>query len=105
MACISAAEESLAPYIITSQDMSSLREQLNKHGTRFRTDFILKSRAKLYINAENFAEYIRTVFLPTVNELPTLGEFANEEPMLLVDNCWSHFPEAVLAFFEMHRGM
>jgi hypothetical protein len=51
IACVSAAGESLTPYIVTSQDSPSLREQLKRRGVRFGTDFILKSRAKPYINA------------------------------------------------------
>jgi hypothetical protein len=35
IACVSAAGESLTPYILTSQDSAKLREQLNKRGVRF----------------------------------------------------------------------
>jgi hypothetical protein len=40
IACVSAAEESLIPCSITSQDSPSVREQLEKHGVRFETDLI-----------------------------------------------------------------
>jgi hypothetical protein len=97
VACISAAGESLIPYIVTSQDTPSLREHLKKRGAHFGTDFILKSRAKPYINTEIFAEYARTVFLPNLNEVRILAEFAGEEAILLIDNCPSHVTESVLA--------
>jgi hypothetical protein len=56
IACVSAAGESLTPYIVTSQDSPVVRRQLKTRGVRFDTDFILKSRAKPYINAEIFEE-------------------------------------------------
>jgi hypothetical protein len=50
--CMSAAGENLTPHSVTSQDSPVVRRQLKKRGVRFDTDFILKSRAKPYINAE-----------------------------------------------------
>jgi hypothetical protein len=69
IACVSAAGESLTPYIVTSQDSRTVRERLKKHRVRFGTDFILRHRAKSYINAGMSAEYIRMVFIPNLNEL------------------------------------
>jgi hypothetical protein len=54
IACISAAGESLIPYMITSQDSASVREQLKKHGVRFGTGLVLKSNAEPDINREMF---------------------------------------------------
>jgi hypothetical protein len=54
---------------------------LKKRGVGLGTDFILKSRAEPYINAEIFEEYIRTVFLPNLDELRSLEEFAAEDPI------------------------
>jgi hypothetical protein len=96
IACVSAAGESLMPYIVTSQDSTRIREQLKKSGVRFGTDFILKQRSKPYINAEIFMEYIRLVFLPNLNELRSLDQFADEDAVLLMDNCPSHVKEDVL---------
>jgi hypothetical protein len=72
IACVSTAEESLTPYIITSQAPTSVRERLKKEGVRFSTDFVLRSNPKPYINAEIFLDYIRTVFLSNLAELRTL---------------------------------
>jgi hypothetical protein len=48
---------------------------------------ILKHHAKQYIDAEIFGDYIRNVFLPNLNELRSLEEFADEEAVLLMDSC------------------
>lgn len=103
IACVSAAGESLMPYIVTSQDSPKLRQQLKTHGVRFGTDFVLKSRAKPYINAEIFSEYIRTVFVPNLNELRSLEQFAREEAVLLMDNCPSHVAEVLLDLLREAR--
>jgi hypothetical protein len=65
IACVSAAGESLIPYIVTSQDSSRVREQLRTHGVRFGTDLILKQRAKTYVNGKIFLEYLCMVFFRT----------------------------------------
>jgi hypothetical protein len=51
IAYISAAGESLTPYIITSQAPTSVQKRLKKEGVRFGTDFVLRSNPKPYINA------------------------------------------------------
>jgi hypothetical protein len=103
IACVSAAGESLMPYVVTSQDSLPVREALKKHGMRLGTDLVLKHRAKPYINAEVFEEYIRMVFLPNLNELRSLEEFANEEAVLLMDNCPSHVGELILGILRDAR--
>jgi hypothetical protein len=75
---------------VTSQDSLPVRESLKKRRVRFDTDFILKARSKPYIDAEFFLDYIRTVFLPNLNELQALEEFADEDAILLMYNCPSH---------------
>jgi hypothetical protein len=87
----------------SSQDSADVREQLKKHGARFSTDFILKARAKPYINAEIFLEYIRTVFLSNLNELRSLEEFAGEDTVLLMDNCLGHVGEEILSLLRDAR--
>jgi hypothetical protein len=52
---------------------------LKTPGVRFGTDFILKARAKVYINAEICGEYIHRVFLTNITELRSLDEFADED--------------------------
>jgi hypothetical protein len=97
IACISAAGESLMPYVVTSQDSLPVRDALKKRGMRFGTDLILKHHAKPYINMEIFEDYIRKVFIQNLNELRSLEEFADEEAVLLMDNCPSHVGELILS--------
>jgi hypothetical protein len=77
--------------------------KLEKARVRFDTDFILKVRSKLYINAEFFLDDIRTVFLPKLSGGRALEEFADEDPVLLMDNCPSHVTDEVLEFLRDAR--
>jgi hypothetical protein len=90
IAYVSAARKSLTPYIITLQASRPVREQIKKERVRFRTDFVLRSNPKPYINAKIFLDYIRTVFLSNLAELRTQDRFAEETGVLLMDNCPSH---------------
>jgi hypothetical protein len=98
-----AAGESLTPYILTSHDSPKVRERLKKHGVRFGTDFSLKHRAKPYVNAAIFAEYIRMVFIPNLNELRNLEQFADENAVLLMDNCPHHVGDVILNVLREER--
>jgi hypothetical protein len=100
---VSAAGESLTPYILTSQDSPKVRERLKKHGVRFGTDFILKHRAKPYVNAEIFAESIRMVSIPNLNERGNLEQFADEDAVLLMANCPSHVGDVILNLLREER--
>jgi hypothetical protein len=70
----------------------------------FGTDIILTAPTKLYINTEVFTEYICTVFLPNLNDLHNLDEFASEDIILLKDNCPSYTREEVLDFLQDVRA-
>jgi hypothetical protein len=87
IACISAAEKSLTPYIVASQAPMSLRERLKKQGVRFGADFVLRSNPKSYINAEIFLDYIQMVLIPNLVQLRKLAKFAEETGVLLMDHC------------------
>jgi hypothetical protein len=95
-ACVSAAGESLALYMTTSQDSVSVREELKKHGVRPGAHFVLESNNNPYINAEICLDYTRTVFVPNIAELRTLDEFADEIGVLLMDNCPGHVTDDVI---------
>jgi hypothetical protein len=95
--CISAAEVSLTPYIITSQALMSVQERLKKEAVRFGRDFVLRSNPKPSINAEIFFDYIRTVFLPIFAALRTLDGFTEETGMLLMDNCLSYVASLMIS--------
>jgi hypothetical protein len=103
IACISAAEESFTPYIITSQAPTSVQEQLKKGGVRFDTDFALRSYPSPYINAEIFLDYIRTIFLPNFAEFRTLDAFTEETRVLLMDNCPSDLTNDIMGLLSEAR--
>jgi hypothetical protein len=63
----------------------------------------LTARQKPYINAECFLDDIRKIFLPNLNELRTLEEFAEEDAVLLMDNCPSHVGEEILSLLRDAR--
>jgi hypothetical protein len=88
--CVSAAGETLIPYLVTSQDSMHLRETLKKGDGRFGTESVLKAREKAYLNTEIFLGHIRMVFMPNLNE-----QFADEDAVLSMDNCPSHVDEEV----------
>jgi hypothetical protein len=100
IACVSAGGESLTPYVVTSQDSPAVRQTLKKRGVRRGTDLVLTHRAKPYINAEIFEEYIRSVLLPNQNELRSLEGFADEDAVLLMANCPSHVGEHSLGLLR-----
>jgi hypothetical protein len=58
-------------YLIPSQDLSAVREQLKKHGVRFGTDFVSKSNLKPDINLKIFTELCSYQIL--LNTLPWKG--------------------------------
>jgi hypothetical protein len=103
IAYISAAGESLTPYIVISQDSPIVQNKLKKRDVRFGTNFILKSRAKPYINTEIFQESVTTVFLPNLNEMRSLEQFADKEVVLLMDNYPSHVSEVTFKLLRDAR--
>jgi hypothetical protein len=82
--CVSAAGETLIPYMVTSQDSMGLREASKKCRMRFWTDLFLKARETAYVNTDNFLEYIRMVFMLNLNVLRSLEQFAGEDAVLLM---------------------
>jgi hypothetical protein len=100
---VSAAGESVTPYVVTSQGSAVVREQLKKHGVRFGVDLVMKVRPKPYVNAKIFLDYIKTVFLPNLAELRHLEEFAEEDAVLLLDNCPSHVTRGVIGILTDAR--
>jgi hypothetical protein len=55
------------------------------------------------MNAEIFLDETQTVFLPTLTELRTLNEFAEEFAVLLMDNCSSHVTPDVIGLLTEAR--
>ena len=57
---------------------------------------ILKQRAKPYVNADLFENYVRTVFLPHLAITRIMQNVRNEEAVLLMDNCSLHLTPVVI---------
>jgi hypothetical protein len=64
---------------VRSHHSPAIRTQLKKQDVLFPTDFNLKSRAKPYMNAEIFEEYIRAMLLLNLNDLRSPEGFAGED--------------------------
>jgi hypothetical protein len=101
--CVSAAGETLIPYTVTSQGSMHLRKALKKCGVRFGTDLISKARENTSVNTEIFLEYIRVDFMPNLNELRSLEQFADKDAVLLMDHCPSHVGEEVSTILRDSR--
>jgi hypothetical protein len=83
--------EYLMPYIVTSQDFSALRLELQKRGIEFHKHLEIVPSQKLYANGKTFASYIETVFLPHVAKVRGERKIEEEEAALLMDNSTLHF--------------
>jgi hypothetical protein len=66
--CITATEESLTPYIVTSQDSDAVRKRLMSSGVRLGVDFVLTNRSKPYVSRKLFLDDIKTISVPYLTE-------------------------------------
>jgi hypothetical protein len=96
IACLSDAGESLLPYIVTSQNSSTVQKHLKTHGVHFGKDFTLEFNQKPYVNVGIFPNYIRTIFLPYIDTLRSLTVFSEEVVVILMDNCSAHASDDVI---------
>jgi hypothetical protein len=90
------AGESLLRYIVTSKNSTTVQEHLKNQGVRFGRDLIVKLNPEPYINTGIFLDYIRIVFLPSVDALYGLAVLAQEIAVLLMDNCSDHVSDDVI---------
>jgi hypothetical protein len=74
--------------VVTSQDSAALHRALEAIGIQIEKCRILKQRAKPYVNADLFENYIRSVFLPRLAITRTMQNIPEEDAVLLMDN-WS----------------
>jgi hypothetical protein len=88
--CISAGGACLTPYVVISQDSAALHQALEATGMQIGKHLILKQRAKPYVNADLFENYVRTVFLPHLAIIHIMQNVRNEEAGRLMDNCSPH---------------
>jgi hypothetical protein len=101
--CISASGACLTPYVVTSRDSAALRRALEATGMQIGKHLILKQRAKPYVNADLFENYVRTVFLPQLAITYIMQNVRNEEAVLLMDNCSPHLSPVVINLLSEAR--
>jgi hypothetical protein len=83
IACITAEGESLTPFIVTSQISDGIRKRLMSRGVRLGVDFVFPQRATPYVSRKLFLEYIKTIFVPYLNQLRESQKFETCEAVLL----------------------
>jgi hypothetical protein len=103
IACVSAAGESLIPFIVTSQMSDNILKRLMSRDVRMGVDFLLRQRSKPYVSRKLFLEYIKKIFLPYLNELRDMEQFEGREAVLLMDNCSAHISDEVVAVLTEAR--
>jgi hypothetical protein len=82
---------------VISQDYDAIRKRLMRPGVRLGVDFALRQQSKPYVSRNLFLEYIKTIFVPYLNELRESEEFEACEAVLLMDNCSPHASDDVVA--------
>jgi hypothetical protein len=102
-ACISAAGEHMTLCLACSQGNAAVQRKLKIEGFRMGVDWLLKSRHKPYMNPQLFAEYISTILLSYIDELPSNEEFADKEAVLPMDNRSIHVQAETLQTLADHR--
>jgi hypothetical protein len=103
MACISAACKHMTPILVCSRANAAVERKRKIAGFGMGVHLILKSRHKLYMNSQLFAECIPTVLLPYIDKLRSNEEFADKEAVLLIDNCSIHVQAETLQALADHR--
>jgi hypothetical protein len=101
--CITAAGESLTPYIVKSQDSDAVRKRLISRSVRLGVDFVLKDRSKPYVNRKLFLDYIKTIFVPYLTELRDSEEFEGCEAVLLMDKGSPHIADDAITVLTSVR--
>jgi hypothetical protein len=99
----SARGECLTLYVVTSLDSVPLHLALEATGMQIGKHLILKRRAKPYVNADLFENYVRTVFLPHLAITRIMQNVRNEEAVLLMDNCSPDFAPVVIDLLSEAR--
>jgi hypothetical protein len=64
---------------------------------------VLQQRPKPYASRKLFLEYIKTIFVPYLNELQDSEEFEACEAVLLMANCSLHISDDVVAVLAQAR--
>jgi hypothetical protein len=97
VACVTARRESRTPFIMTSQISDGIRKRLLSRGVRLGVDFVLRQRPKPYVSSKLLFEYVKTIFVPYLNEQQDLEEFNASEAVILIDHYSLHISDDVVA--------
>jgi predicted translin family RNA/ssDNA-binding protein len=67
--CVSAAGESLPPFVVSSQVNDKVIETLKIEGFRMGVDMVLEDKQKEYVTATLFHQYVTSVLIPFIERL------------------------------------
>jgi hypothetical protein len=96
VADISPSGACLTLYVVTSQDSTVVRRDLEADGIQIGRHLTLQHRDKRYVNAELFEDYLCSVFLPHLMIPRIVKDLREEDAVLLMANCSPHITRAVL---------
>jgi hypothetical protein len=103
IAYIAAGGEPLTPFVVASHISDGIRKRLTGRGVRLGVDLVLRQWSKPYVSREFFLEYIKTIFLPYLNEPRESEGFEACEAMLLMNDSSSHVLDEVVAVITNAR--
>jgi hypothetical protein len=102
MPCISLAGPSITPICIVKR--KTLDANIYDEGLRANIDVCVQPSTKGYINSEIFLNWVRTIFVPAVEDIRIRAKFAaTERAVLLCDNLAAHKTDEVLALLDQHH--
>jgi hypothetical protein len=73
--CVSAAGESLTPFVVSLQVNDKVTETLKIEGFWIGVDMVLEHNQKAYVTATLFQQYVTSVLIPFIERLRTNPEF------------------------------
>jgi hypothetical protein len=100
--CVSAAGESLTPFVVSSQVNDKVIETLKIEEFRMGVDMVLEHRQKACVTAILFRHYVTSGLIPFIEKLQIDPEFTGKSAILLLDNCSIHTRPEVLATLREH---
>jgi hypothetical protein len=101
--CVSAAGESLTPFVVSSQVHGKVIEMLKVEGFRMGVDIVLEHRQKAYVTATFFQQYLASVLIPFIERLRTNPEFTGKSAILFMKNCSIHTRPEIIATLRDHN--
>jgi hypothetical protein len=101
--CVSAAGESLTPFVVSSQVNDKVIETLKIDGFRMGVDMALEHRQKAYVTATLFQQYVTSVLILFIERVRTNPEFTDKSAILLMNHCFIHTRPEVPATLRNHN--